>query len=101
MISPVSLELGLHVLGHPVRAVLTLAGPDVVLAAQRGGHHLERREGAELLLVHELAAHRHPVVLDGQLELAAVLQTSHVVHTRKVSTAVRSNFSRPSITSRR
>ena len=57
--------------GHPVVAVLALAGPDVVLAAQRGRHHLERRERPALLLVDELAAHLHPVVLDGELQLAA------------------------------
>ncbi len=58
------------VFGHPVHALLALAGPDVVLAAQGGGNHLERREGHAALVVDELAAHRHPRVLDWQLQLA-------------------------------
>ena len=65
------LDERLDVLGNPVGAVLGLAGPDVLLAAKRRRHHLERREGAALLLVDELAAHLHPVVLDGKLQLAA------------------------------
>jgi len=54
----------------PLVAVLGLARPDVAFAAQRGGHHLEGWERPALLFVDQLPAHRHPVVLDRQLELA-------------------------------